>query len=209
MRGAARTRPEPTPPAIGTVRRFAPRQTIFAEGEPATHCMMVIHGVVRSCSSFADGRRFVGAFYAAGDMFGFEGQPAYPAAAEAVCETALALYPAPDWLELAHAPDNLSRQILGALMSSTEQARGHARLLGRLSAIEKMAAFLLEWRERSNQGMLISLEMPRQDIADHLGLTVETVSRCLAQLKRDGLIGLRSSRHLDLLDVPALRAISG
>ncbi len=209
MRLAARRRPDAGPPAIGTVRRFAAHQTIYAEGEPATHCMLVIHGVVRSCSSFADGRRFVSAFYAAGDMFGFERQQAYPAAAEAVVETALVLYPAPDWPAFLHAPDSLSRQILSALMLSTEQARGHARLLGRLSAIEKMATFLLEWRERSNQSTLISLEMPRQDIADHLGLTVETVSRCLSQLKRNKVIGLRSSRHLDLLDVAMLRAIRG
>jgi len=209
MRAAALPRPDPAHRAVGTVRHFAAHQTIFAEGEPAAHFMLVIHGLVRSCSTFLDGRRFVGAFYAGGEFFGLERNPAYLASAEAVCETSVALYPAPDWFDVFRAQDDVSRQIFGAMMRGSDQARGHARLLGRLRAIEKLSLFLLECHERSNQGMVVTLEMTRQDIADYLGLTVETVSRCLAQLKRDRLIGFRSSRQLDLLNIATLRAMSG
>lgn len=193
---------------IGTVRHFAPQQTIFAEGDPAAHFMLVIHGMVRSCTTFSDGRRFIGAFYAGGDIFGLERNSIYLASAEAVCDTAVVLYPAPDWFNVALAPDALSRQICGAMMLSTDQARGHARLLGRLRAIEKLSVFLLECHARSSDDHFITLEMGRQDVADYLGLTVETVSRCLAQMKREGLIGFRSARQFDLLDVKTLRAMS-
>jgi CRP/FNR family nitrogen fixation transcriptional regulator len=211
MRAAASTRAETDAArrAFGTVQHFAPHQTIFAEGEPAARFMLVIHGMVRSCSTFADGRRFIGAFYGAGDMFGLERNLAYLASAEAVCETAVVLYAARDWVDVDHAKDNLSQQIFGAMMRGADQARCHARLLGRLRAIEKISAFLLECHERSTQGTLITLEMTRQDIADYLGLTVETVSRCLAQLKHEGLIMFHSARQLDLRDIAKLRAISG
>jgi CRP/FNR family nitrogen fixation transcriptional regulator len=206
---AALPRPDGALRAIGTVRHFAPQQTIFAEGDPAGHFMLIIHGMVRSCSTFSDGRRFIGAFYAAGDLFGLERKEAYLASAEAVCETAIVLYPAPDWLDIARPQDSLSSQVFGAMMLGADQARSHARLLGRLHAIEKLSAFLLERHARSNQRLQLTLEMSRQDIADYLGLTVETVSRCLAQLKRDNLIRFHSSRRLDLLDIMALQAISG
>jgi CRP-like cAMP-binding protein len=209
MRAAAPARPDAALRALGRVRHFAPQQTIFAEGEPAAHVVLVIHGMVRSCSTFSDGRRFIGAFYAAGDMFGLERSPGYLASAEAVCETAGIFYPAPNWPDIIHAQDGLSRRIFGAVMQSGEQARGHARLLGRLCAIEKLAMFLLECHQRADEGLQVTLKMTRQDIADYLGLTVETVSRCFAQLKREGLIGFRSSRELDFLDVPRLRNISG
>lgn len=209
IRAAPSPRPGGALRAIGTVRHFAAQQTIFAEGEPAAHFMLIIHGMVRSCSAFADGRRFIGAFYAAGEIFGLERNAAYLASAEAVCETAIVLYPAPDWSDVTSPHDNLSRQIFSAMMISSDQARCHAKMLGRLRAIEKMATFLLECHDRNNQCTQLTLEMTRQDIADYLGLTVETVSRCLAQLKRQALISLQTSRHLRLLDVVALQAISG
>ena len=208
-RDAATLQPDAARRAIGTVRHFAPHQTIFSEGEPAAHFMLVIHGMVRSCNNFADGRRFIGAFYADGDIFGFDRDPAYPASAEAVCETSVVYYTIPDWHDAERAQDSLSRQVFGAMMRSAGQARRHARLLGRLRAIEKIALFLLECDERSPPGLPITLEMTRQDIADYLGLTVETVSRGFAQLKRDGLIALRSSRQLDLLNIERLRAVAG
>jgi CRP-like cAMP-binding protein len=94
------------------------------------------------------------------------------------------------------------------MMLCIGQARDHARLLGRFSAMEKLSAFLVECSARSKVRDHITLEMRRQDIADYLGLTVETVSRCLARLKRDRMIEFVSSRHLKLLDLVTLRAIN-
>ncbi len=97
--------------------------------------------------------------------------------------------------------------MLGALMRGIDQARGHAMLLGRCSAIERLCAFLLECAEQSKERRLVTLEMTRQDIADYLGLTVETVSRCFGQLKCRGLIEFVSARQVKLLDPAGLRAI--
>jgi CRP-like cAMP-binding protein len=94
------------------------------------------------------------------------------------------------------------------MLRGATQARCHARLLGRLRAIEKISSFLLECHVRAHQNPNLTLEMTRQDIADYLGLTVETVSRCLGQLRRNGLITLHSSRRLDLLNIPTLQALS-
>jgi CRP/FNR family nitrogen fixation transcriptional regulator len=203
MRVAPRPRSEDLAPAIGVVRSFAADQTIYFEGDLAAHFVVVMDGLVRSCSTFSDGRRFIGAFFAVGDMFGFECRPTYQASAEAVCETTLVFYPARDPIEANGVPGGL-----GSMMLCIGQARDHARLLGRFSALERLSAFLVQCSARSRVSDLVTLEMRRQDIADYLGLTVETVSRCLAQLKRDGLIEFVSARHLKLLDLVTLRAIS-
>jgi CRP/FNR family nitrogen fixation transcriptional regulator len=206
MRAAAQTRPAEKNPAIGVVRQFVAEQTIYREGERAAHFVLVIDGLVRSCSTFADGRRFIGAFFSVGDIFGFECQATYEASAEAVCDSTLVFYPARDPAADGAGPGWVPRQVLGSMMGRIAQARGHARLLGRCSAIEKLSTFLLECSQRSKAREFVTLEMTRQDIADYLGLTVETVSRCLGQLRRDGMIEVLSARRLKLLDLAGLRA---
>lgn len=203
MHAAQHPRHDAAPHAIGAVRYFAADQTIYFEGDLAAHFMLVIDGLVRSCSRFSDGRRFIGAFYAAGEIFGVERRTTYQASAEAVRATAVVFYPAP-----AGAEAGLPGQVVGALMLGIDQARDHARLLGRLSAIEKLAAFLMECSGHAKECRLITLEMTRQDIADYLGLTVETISRCLAQLKCRGLIECVSARQVRLLDLSGLKKIS-
>jgi CRP/FNR family nitrogen fixation transcriptional regulator len=207
MSAALLKRPAATPRALGTVRHFARHQTIFAQGDPVLHIMLVIHGMVRSCSNFSDGRRFISSFYTGGDLFGLERSAVHPGSAEAVCETVLVLYPAPDWLAPSPAQDDLAARIFTAMMQSIEQARRHAQLLGRLHAMEKLSVFLLECSARAKERTVVTLEMTRQDIADYLGLTVETVSRGLAQLRRDGTIAFISARQIKLLNLAALRAV--
>jgi len=207
MRGPLKPQIFDPPRAIGAVRHFAAEQTICFEGDLAAHFVLIIDGLVRGCSAFPDGRRFIGAFYAAGDFFGVESRPAYQTSAEAVCGTNVIFYPAWNPVEAAGAETGLTRQVLGSLMRGADQARDHARLLGRCNAIERLAAFLLECSEPGKERPLITLEMTRRDIADYLGLTVETVSRSLAQLKRDGLIAFVSARQIRLLNLAALRLI--
>jgi CRP/FNR family nitrogen fixation transcriptional regulator len=194
--------------AIGAVRYFAAEQTIYIEGDAAAHFMLVIDGLVRCCNRFSDGRRFIGAFYATGEIFGVERVATYQASAEAVRATAVVFYPARDAVAPGRAQDGLPGQVLGAMMRCMDQTRGHARLLGRCSAIERLASFLLECSEHATERRLVTLEMTRQDIADYLGLTVETVSRCFGQLKRDGLIEFVSARQVRLLDPAGLARLS-
>jgi len=189
--------------ALGTVRHFAPDQPLFREGDPAGHFMQMITGVVRSFCLLRDGRRYIDAFYADGDVFGMDAGPCQARAAEAVCACSVVFYP-------RHICEAVpSQQIFAAMMLGLRQAQDHARLLGRASAMEKTAAFLLEWSGRAETWPMITLAMTRADIADYLGMTVETVCRCLAQLNRDGLIQILSARCIKLVDLAALRAMTG
>jgi CRP-like cAMP-binding protein len=105
--------------------------------------------------------------------------------------------------------EDLARLLLAVTLRSLGKAQDHARLLGRASALEKVAAFVIEWSAQSPDRKSASLVMARQDIADYLGLTVETISRTLTQLRLDNLIELRNAREIRVINLPALRAING
>ena len=102
----------------------------------------------------------------------------------------------------------LSRQMFAYAMQNMVRAQDHALLLGRKSAVEKVVAFLMEWAEHSPRSGTVALAMTRQDIADYLGLTIETVSRTLSQLERDAMIELPSARQIRFKDPAALRALN-
>ena len=93
-------------------------------------------------------------------------------------------------------------------MQSLAQAQGHSLLLGRRGAMEKVASFLLTWATHSADRHIVHLAMTRQDIADYLGLTIETVSRSLSQLERDGVITLSSVREIRLKNIEALEDLA-
>jgi CRP/FNR family nitrogen fixation transcriptional regulator len=202
------TRPEFALLALGAARRFMQNEFIYREGEPAAHFLQVVDGVVRSTSVRQDGRRFIDAFHVPGDVFGMEIGPYYARSAEAVCPCSVVLYPSHDRALLQAIKDGLAWQIVESLLHGLRQARDHARLVAQASAIEKTSAFLIEWSSRLEESTVVTLAMTRQDIADHLGLSVETLCRCLAQLNRDGLIEMVSARRFRLLDVPALQKMA-
>jgi CRP/FNR family nitrogen fixation transcriptional regulator len=206
MRAAPQFRPEGALLALGTVRHFAPDQVIYQMGDPVGYFIQVVAGMVRSTSLLSDGRRHIDAFHVTGNVFGFETASCHSRSAEAVCKSSAVFYPLQHLAWPGAGRDGLPRQIFEALMLGLAQARDHALLLGRSSAPERMAAFLLAWPA---QGQVITLLMTRQDMADYLGLTVETVCRCLSQLKRDGLIDVLPGRQVKLLDIAALRGMTG
>ena len=102
----------------------------------------------------------------------------------------------------------MSRELLSFAMRGMARAQDHSLLLGRRSAVEKVVAFLLDWAEKSADQKTISLAMSRQDIADYLGLTIETVSRTLSQLERDAMIALPSARQIRIRNLDALQDLS-
>jgi CRP/FNR family transcriptional regulator, nitrogen fixation regulation protein len=103
--------------------------------------------------------------------------------------------------------DKLVRWFLSHAMASLERAREHSLLLGRGSAAQKISAFLLETQEQQGTDKVVDLAMSRQDIADYLGLTIETVSRTLSQMERDGTISLPTARRVGLRDRRALQML--
>lgn len=188
----------------GTVLNFTGDREIYGEGDSADMFFKVVSGVVRTCKFLADGRRQIDAFYVAGDLFGFEAGSEHRLSAEAVCDCTVIAYRRRGLDTLAAADQGVSQQLFSYAMHSLARAQEHSLLLGRRNALEKVAAFLVEWAEQSAGEDMVTLAMTRQDIADYLGLTIETVSRTLSQLERDDIIALPSARQILLKNPAAL-----
>jgi len=192
-----------SPRIAGLPRALAKDEELFAEGDQADHFYKVLSGAVRTCKLLSDGRRQIDAFHFAGDIFGLEAGDAHRFCAEAVNAARVVAYRRPQLLALGEAA-------MAAVLANLERAQDHMLLLGRKTAPEKMASFLLGMAGRlPGLGGQFDLPMQRIDIADHLGLTIETVSRTLTQFARDGLIELpAASRSVRLCNKSALRLLN-
>ncbi len=195
-------------PATGPVRHVLENQAIYSEGEPAEAILKLVSGAVRTCRFMSNGRRQIDAFYGAGDVFGFEAGADYSLTAEAVSNCTLVSYRRGGLAALAAQNHVLAGQLHTHSIRSLARAREHVCLLGRFTALEKLAAFLTDSASHSPPHTHVTLVMNRADIADYLGLTVETVSRSLARLQKSRLIAFSSSRTIELTDLPGLRLIN-
>lgn len=177
---------------------------IVAQGGQAAYCFIVLSGCVRTVALMEDGRRQVGAFYLPGDIFGWDFLGEYDMSAEAVIPSVLGRISLRNVEQMADQDPALARAFRRLAVEQLRQAREHMVMLSRMTALERIASFLAEMASRSGRaGQAVSLPMGRADIADHLGLTVETVCRSLGQLRRAGTIGLE--RHgFRILDRVAL-----
>jgi len=190
-------------PAAGAVLHYDQHRVIYREGSDAGVFFRVVSGVVRTCTYFSNGRRQIEAFHFAGDVFGFEAGSAQSLSAEAVCDCTVLSYP---WRGPGMpAGERLSHQLLLHAMAGHAQAQRHSIMLGRGSAIEKVAAFMAECARCSQDHRVVTLAMTRQDIADYLGLTIETVSRTLTRLERDAVIEVTAARSIRVTDPAALQ----
>jgi len=194
--------------AAGTVVQIPEGREIFAEGADTDVFYKVVSGVVRTCKFLNDGRRQIAAFHVAGEVFGFELGSQRQLAAEAVSDCTLIAYRRRSIELMAQKDEAISRQLLGYAMQNLAQAQEHSLLLARRGAAEKMALFLLDWQTRSQPRDVVHLAMTRQEIADYLSLTIETVSRSLSQFERDGVIALPNTRDVRLLDIEALEELA-
>lgn len=192
----------------GSVIHVAEGREIFAEGADTDTFYKVVSGVVRVCRFLNDGRRQIEAFHVAGEVFGFELGEERILSAEAVSDCTLVSYRRRNVEKLAQKDETVTRQLLQFAMHNLTQAQTHSLLLGRRGAAEKVASFILGWAERCSGDSVIYLAMSRQDIADYLGLTIETVSRSLSQFERDGVIALPSTRQLKVLNADALEDLA-
>lgn len=198
---------------LGVVATYPRNAEIFGEDQAAEHLYIVLSGAVRICKLLGDGRRQIETFCLAGDVFGWETAPRHRFSAEAVSECkvvrvkrTILFSRAADDAELAHALWALTAAELG-------RAQDHLLVLGRKTAQERVATFLLDMATRSGNshaagGIEVTLPMSRQDIADFLGLTIETVSRTLTHLEEISAIALPSSRRILLRDGAALKRLN-
>jgi CRP/FNR family transcriptional regulator, nitrogen fixation regulation protein len=167
-------------------------QEIHGQGVRATSCYRILSGCVRMVKLMEDGRRQVGEFLMTGDLLGFDALETHDFAAEAVSDVVLRRYPRRMVDALAEGSVLLARRLRDLTSISLRTAHTRMLLLGRKTASERIATFLLEMAERLPQARacMVDLPMSRTDIADHLGLTIETVCRILAHLRRDGTIAI-------------------
>src|SRR6202158_5752413 len=195
--------------SIAVVRKGHRGQEICGQGEPAEHWYRVASGTVRRCVAHPDGRRHIVELLLAGDVFGFTALNEYDSTVEAVAEnTIVASYPRRRVEMLAEADPQLSREIRQVMFEALSRLQAQLMILGRITATEKVSSFLLTMAERLSDQILdrVDLPMSRYDIADYLGLSVETVCRSLTSLKKRGLIALSGPRSVRILDRDALEA---
>lgn len=178
---------------FGTTISVQREQEIHGQGEQARSCYRVLSGCVRMVRLMEDGRRQIGEFLMAGDLLGFDELETHDFAAEAVSDAVLRRYPRRMVDALAEKNVALARRLRDLTSVSLRTAHTRLLLLGRKTASERIASFLLEMAERLPQSHARRLDLPmsRTDMADHLGLTIETVCRGLAHLRRDGTIAIQ------------------
>jgi CRP/FNR family nitrogen fixation transcriptional regulator len=188
---------------MGASMPFARNTEIYGENEPAEYLYKVVSGTVRTYKVLNDGRRQIGAFYVAGDMFGLEIGDEHTFSAEAIVDCKVMVIKRSTVIGLAARDNDIARQLWAMTASELLRVQDHILLLIK-TAQERVAGFLLEMAKRAPAGNEIDLPMSRQDIADYLGLTIETVSRTLTQLENSSAIAVPSSRRIVLRNRAAL-----
>jgi CRP/FNR family nitrogen fixation transcriptional regulator len=197
-----------------TTVRFERDSEIIAQGAAVEYCYQIVSGCVRTVRLLEDGRRQVGEFLFPGDVVGWETVDEHEFAAEAVTAATLRRLPVRAVEDQADTDHAFAQMLRRYMAGQVRVARGRLVLLGRKTASERIASFLLEMHVRlqtlepSSQedcqaGMLLDLPMSRQDVADYLGLTTETVCRGLSELRRLGMIDTRRTR-IAICDLRAL-----
>jgi len=173
-------------------------EEIFGEREPAEYVYQVISGAVRTYKLLSDGRRQIAAFHLPGDVFGLESRSTHRLTAGAIVDTTVLLVKRSSLEEAAGVDLSVARKLWTITSGELKHAEDHMLLLGQKSAMEKVATFLLEMDGRLAVAGMMALPMCRRDIADYLGLTLETVSRALSQLQAKGVLGLSGARQIEL-----------
>ena len=191
----------------GGVQHIVSDSEIYGEGGEAVFFYKVVRGMVRTCKFLSDGRRQIEAFYEEGDTFGFEAGDKHRVTAEAVMDCSLVAYRRKGIERLALSNEALSQQLFGYFIDGMTRAQEHALILGRRSAVERVGVFLHALTQRSSDARTINLALTRQDIADYLGLTIETVSRTFSQLERDAIIALPTPREVKIQNPAWLKSL--
>jgi CRP/FNR family transcriptional regulator, nitrogen fixation regulation protein len=192
--------------ALGVRIGYARNAEIFGEGEPTGYVYKVVSGAARTYKVLDDGRRQISAFYLAGEVFGLEAGDIHHCSAEAVTRSVVLVIKRSALVSLTETEPRIAHLLWALTARELQQVRTHMLVLIR-SAQERVACFLLEIAGRMGDGDEIELPMSRQDIADYLGLTIETISRTLTQLESTGAIAVPTCRRIVLSDRRALKRL--
>jgi CRP-like cAMP-binding protein len=193
---------------MGVTMSFARNSEIYGEGEPADYLYKVVSGTVRTSKILSDGRRQIGAFYLPGDIFGLEIGDDHAFSAEAITDSRIVVIKRSIVIEAAERDADIAHQLWTVTGRELRRVQNHILLLIQ-SAQERVAGFLLEMSNRVSGGNSFDLPMSRQDIADYLGLTIETVSRTFTRLESTAAIEVPTARRIVLRNRPALNRLNG
>ena len=192
---------------LGSRRSFARDEEIYVEGDKADSWFKVVSGTVRICKLMADGRRHIAEFFQSGDCFGFDGTSERVFAAEAVGDVIVMRFNLAATERLIQERPELARRMCNMTLRNLAHAQTRLLLLGRMTAPERVASFLIELAERRDVRRVLDVPMSRNDIADYLGLTIETVCRVLSAMKRDGAIAIPHPHRIEICDREALESL--
>jgi CRP/FNR family nitrogen fixation transcriptional regulator len=193
---------------MGAVMSFPRNTEIFGENEPADYVYRVVSGNVRTYKILNDGRRQVGGFYLPGDTFGLQFADEHTFSAEAITDAKVLVVKRSALTALAGRDAAIGRELFAVTGRELRRVQDRVLLLVK-SAQERVAGFLLEMAERACTGNIVELPMSRQDIADYLGLTIETISRTLTGLENVAAIEVPTSRRIVLRNRSALNRMNG
>ena len=192
--------------------RMTPRQMLFHEGDDAGNVYNILGGILKLYKLLPDGRRQITGFVQRGDFLGITATGAYSYSAEAITEVTLCRFPRRQLYLLFDRFPKLEGRLLGIATDELTAAQDQMLLLGRKTAAEKLASFLLGLARRMNgvdgEDKPVPVPMTRGDVADYLGLTVETVSRTLSRLKKAGLIAISEAHSITIVKPDELRDIA-
>lgn len=199
--------PTPSAPRRGVrpvlTLNYAAGAPVYVEGDPVHSLYIVVSGAVRTVRHSIDGRRQIGGFYYPGDLFGLDAGETHAFSAEALCPSDIMVH--------QHGADDLGprdgQAAMTAAMEELRRTQHHLAMLGRRSACEKVASFLVDMA-RLGGSDVASLPMSRQDMADYLGLAMETVSRVLGQFQAQGLVVFASGRDFHIVRGAALSRLA-
>ncbi|HKR89133.1 MAG TPA: helix-turn-helix domain-containing protein [Phenylobacterium sp.] len=191
---------------LGALTRFNKDQEIFAQDDRVEFLRLVVSGAVRTTRLLGDGRRQVGAFYFPGELL-LETGPIHRFSAEALCDTTL-LAVRRSTIQALAGEARLDRAIWEAIRRELERTQDHVLTLGRKTACERVASFLMSLAQRDGAGRRVAMPMTRQDVADYLGLTIETVSRMLTQLQSASVVEFDGYRNFTVTRWDALEDLA-
>lgn len=198
--------------AMGRYASAIAGETILEDGEQ-DQIVFVVQGVTKLVAHALGGREQVVAFHFEGDLIAFSARGAHSYTLCALRDCELIAFPATEFLVLARSESGLLNEVLERVLTSLRRSREKSITLGRKTAQERVAGFLVGMAERigarKEVGCLLRLPMSRRDMADSLGLTIETVSRQLTELRKAGLIETSGRSDVQLCDVAALQARAG
>jgi CRP/FNR family nitrogen fixation transcriptional regulator len=172
--------------------RFRRNHVIACEGDSADYVFLVVSGVVRSCKTFQNGERAVVAFYLPGDLFGW-GNETHPLSIEAACDAMVMLIKREGLARLVAGNVRLAGFLREVVENELRRTQEYAAAIS-MSARDRFLTFLRDWIKRSRASVSVRLPMGYQDVADHLGIKIETLSRVITELEKSGALARGRSR---------------